>query len=68
MLKKNHKLIIGAVLVSTFKNEKNVMQVEACILRKNLIIINANNIISFNFKNLTLNNRNFSNNLVVAIA
>ena len=27
---------LGAVLVSTFKNEKNVMQVEACILRKNL--------------------------------
>ena len=30
--------------------------------------ISANNIVSFNFKNLILNNRNFSNNLVVAIA
>jgi hypothetical protein len=46
------------------------MQVEACILRKNLQsnIINANNILSFNFKNLILNNSKFSNNLVFAVA
>ena len=31
-----YKLKIGAVSVSTFNNEKNIIQVEVCILPKNL--------------------------------
>ena len=35
---KNFTLQLGVALVSTFNNEKKMMQVEVCTLRKNLQI------------------------------